>query len=42
MCDRLVKAGVTGIVNMTRAVLKVPDGVRVENLSVVNALKMIN
>ena len=42
MCDRLVKAGVTGIVNMTRAVLKVPDGVKVENLSVVNALKMIN
>lgn len=42
MCDRLVKAGITGIVNMTRAVLKVPDGVKVENLSVVNALKMIN
>ncbi len=42
MCDRLVKAGVTGIVNMTRAVLKVPDGVKVENVSVVNALKMIN
>ena len=42
MCDRLVKAGVTGIVNMTRAVLKVPDGVKIENLSVLNALKMIN
>ena len=42
MCDRLVKAGVTGIVNMTRAVLKVPAGVKVENVSVVNALKMIN
>ena len=42
MCDRLVKAGITGIVNMTRAVLKVPDGVKVENVSVVNALKMIN
>ena len=42
MCDRLVKAGVTGIVNMTRAVLKVPEGVKVENLSVLNALKMIN
>ena len=41
MCDRLVKAGVTGIVNMTRAVLKVPDGVKVENLSVLNALKLI-
>ena len=42
MCDRLVKAGITGIVNMTRTVLKVPDGVKVENISVVNALKMIN
>ena len=42
MCDRLVKAGITGIVNMTRAVLKVPDGIKVENVSVVNALKMIN
>ena len=42
MFDRLVKAGVTGIVNMTRAVLKVPYGVKVENVSVVNALKMIN
>lgn len=42
MCDRLVKAGVTGIVNMTRAVLKVPDSVKIENLSVLNALKMIN
>ena len=41
MCDRLVKAGITGIVNMTRAVLKVPDGVKVENVSVVNALKII-
>lgn len=42
MCDRLVKAGVTGIVNMTRAVLKVPDGVKVENVSVITALKMVN
>ncbi len=41
MCDRLVKAGITGIVNMTRAVLKVPDGVKVENLSILNALKLI-
>ncbi len=42
MCDRLIKAGVTGIVNMTRAVLKVPDGVKVENLSILNALKLVN
>ncbi len=42
MCDRLAAAGVSGIVNMTRAVLKVPEGVKVENLSVLNALKLIN
>ena len=41
MCDRLVKAGVTGIVNMTRMVLSVPEGIKIENLSVLNALKMI-
>ena len=41
MCDRLVKAGITGIVNMTRTVLRVPEGVKVENLSVLNALKLI-
>ena len=42
MCDRLVKAGITGIVNMTRAVLKVPDGVKIENVSIMNALKLVN
>ena len=42
MCDRLIKAGITGIVNMTRAVLKVPDGVKIENLSILNALKLVN
>ena len=41
MTDRLVKAGITGIVNMTRTVLKVPPQVKVENISVVNALKII-
>ena len=41
MCDKLVAAGVKGIVNMTRTVLKVPDGIKIENLSVLNALKMI-
>ncbi|MBR4790564.1 MAG: CoA-binding protein [Treponema sp.] len=41
MTDRLVAAGVLGIVNMTRAVLKVPSNVRVENLSILNALKLI-
>ena len=42
MTDRLVSAGITGIVNMTRAVLKVPADVKVENLSIANALNMIN
>ena len=42
MCDKLVAAGVKGIVNMTRAVLKVPEGVKVENLSILNALKLVN
>lgn len=42
MTEKLLKAGITGIVNMTRAVLKVPDGVKVENLSILNALKLVN
>ena len=42
MCDRLVKAGVTGIVNMTGRILKVPDGIKVENVSVITALKLVN
>ena len=42
MCDRLVKAGVTGIVNMTNSVLRVPQNVKVENVSVVTALKLVN
>ena len=41
MTDRLVSAGITGIVNMTRAVLKVPGHIKVENLSIVNALQLI-
>ena len=41
MTDKLVAAGVSGIVNMTRAVLKVPSLVKVENLSILNALKII-
>ena len=42
MCDRLVKAGITGIVNMTRTVLRVPDRIKIENVSVVTALKMVS
>ena len=41
MTDKLVAAGVSGIVNMTRAVLKVPSEVKVENLSILNALKLL-
>ena len=40
MCDRLVKAGITGIVNMTNSVLRVPENVKLENLSILNSLKI--
>ena len=40
MVARLLNAGVKGIVNYTRAVLKVPPSVRVENVSPVLALQM--
>ena len=42
MSDRLVKAGVTGIVNMTNSVLRVPENVKVENLSILNSLKIVS
>ena len=42
MCDRLVKAGITGIVNMTISVLRVPENVKLENLSILNSLKIIS
>ena len=42
MCDRLVKAGITGIVNMTNSVLRVPENVKLENLSILNSLKIIS
>ena len=41
MCDKLVKAGITGIVNMTNSVLRVPENVKVENLSILNSLKIV-
>ena len=41
MVNRLVKAGIKGIVNMTNVVLKVPESVKVENLSILNALKLV-
>ena len=42
MCDRLIKAGISGIVNMTGRILKVPEGIKTENVSVITALKMVN
>ena len=42
MCDRLVKAGITGIVNMTNSILRVPENVKLENLSILNSLKIIS
>ena len=41
MAERLIAAGISGIVNMTKVVLKVPQNVKVENLSIINALKLI-
>jgi len=41
MCNRLVKAGIKGIVNMTNLVLTVPESVKLENLSIMNALKLV-
>lgn len=42
MCDRLIKAGISGIVNMTGRILKVPEGIKTENVSVITALKLVN
>ncbi len=41
MADRLVKAGIKGIVNYTRAVFTVPDCVRVQNISPAVALALV-
>lgn len=42
MANRLCKAGIKGIVNMTSSVLKVTPDVKVENISILNALKIIS
>ena len=42
MADKLCKAGIKGIVNMTSSVLKVPPEVKVENTSILNALRIIS
>ena len=41
MTERLLKAEIKGIVNMTNVVLKVPETVKVENLSIKNALRLV-
>ena len=41
MADHLVVAGIKGIVNLSRAVIKVPKRVRVENISIINALNLV-
>ena len=41
MANRLIKAGVSGIVNMTNVLLKVPQNVKVENLSIITALNLL-
>lgn len=42
MVQRLVRAGIKGIVNYTRSVFEVPENVKVENVSPVMALQIIS
>lgn len=41
MTNRLFSAGIKGIVNMTNVILKVPEYVKVQNLSILNSLNLI-
>lgn len=41
MADRIIKAGITRIVNMTNVLLKIPANVKAENLSVITALNLL-
>ena len=41
MANRLIKAGISGIVNMTNVLLKVPQNVKVENISIITALNLL-
>lgn len=41
MTERLIKAGIKGIINMTNVILKVPQSIKVENLSIINALNLV-
>lgn len=37
-CDKLVECGIRGIVNFTPAILSVPQGIEIENVSIIDAL----
>ena len=41
MADRLIAAGIKGIVNYTSKLLKVPEDVQVENVCLLTALKSV-
>lgn len=41
MAEKLINAGIKGIVNMTNVVLKVPNSIKVENISILNALNLV-
>lgn len=41
MTDRLVKSGIKGIVNLTSVLVKTPSAVKVENISIINALNLV-
>ena len=41
MTDRLVKVGIKGIVNMTNTIVRAPEGIKIENTSIINALKFV-
>lgn len=41
MTDRLVKVGIKGIVNMTNTIVRAPKGIKIENTSIINALKLV-
>ena len=41
MTDRLVKVGIKGIVNMTNTIVRAPEGIKIENTSIINALKLV-
>lgn len=41
MADKIIKAGITRIVNMTNVLLKIPPNAKAENLSIATALNLL-